>query len=180
MHPTFCLWLIVVLVQWSAFPNRSDGWLLYAVLSLYRRRIAFVHCLETAIIARLFFFRDGAKRSSISLHFPHSLIVVLRRRSSLASFRIEMRISLVSGRRSSLVLSELQLPSSSSKPIAFIARIRPRFRIRRRSSSSSPSSLQQSSSYFELRRCRKVEEKQCALAMVSWETQWHDYKTYLL
>ena len=116
------------------------------------------------------FFRDGAKRSSISLHFPHNLIVVLRRRSSLDSFRIEMRGSLVSGRRSSLVLSELQLPSSSSKPIAFIARIRPRFRIRRRSSSSSPSSLQPSSSYFELRRCRKVEEKQCALAMVSWET----------
>ena len=115
MHPTFCLWLIVVLVQWSAFPNRSDGWLSYAVLSLYRRRIAFVHCLETAIIARLYFFRDGAKRSSISLHFPHNLIVVLRRRSSLDSFRIEMRGLLVSGRRSSLVLSELQLPSSSSR-----------------------------------------------------------------
>ena len=161
--PKSFLWLIVVC----------------AVLSLYGRRMAFVRCLETAIIARLL-FRDGAKRSSISLHFPHSLIVVLRRRSSLASFRIEMRGSLVSGRRSSLVLSELQLPSSSSKPIAFIARIRPRFRIRRRSSSSSPSSLQPSSSYFELRRCRKVEEKQCALAMVSWETQWHDYKTYLL
>ena len=96
--PKSFLWLIVVC----------------AVLSLYGRRMAFVRCLETAIIARLL-FRDGAKRSSISLHFPHSLIVVLRRRSSLASFRIEMRGSLVSGRRSSLVLSELQLPSSSSR-----------------------------------------------------------------